>query len=105
MINVMEEDTKDILMGTSTKGNFNMGKLMAKVGISGSNQGRSMMESGPRASDMAMESGRESSRTQMVQSLKLETPILVSGDLAKLKDMVSTHGKTATNMKVNGKCA
>jgi len=105
MTSVMEEDTKDTLMETSTKGSSSMEKLMEKEDISGSLQEKFMMESGLKESDMAMVFGRELLRTKMVQSHKLETPISASGGLVRLMDTESTHGKTEINMKENGKCA
>jgi hypothetical protein len=65
MINVMEEDTKDILMVTFTKGNSSMVKLMVRAGINGSQMVRSMMENGQRVSDMDMVFGNVLLRTQM----------------------------------------
>ena len=105
MINVMEGDTKDTLMGTFIKESSSMEKRMEKADISGSHQVKFMMESGQKVSGTDMVFGRELSRTKMAQSLKLETPILVSGDLAKQMDTECTPGKTGINMKESGKCA
>ena len=105
MINVMEGDTKDTLMETFTKESFNMEKRMEKVDISGSPLAKFMMESGQKVSGTATVFGRELLRTKMAQSLRLETPILVSGDLAKQMDTECTPGKTGINMKESGKCA
>lgn len=75
MINDMEGDTKDTLMGTYIKESFSMAKLTERAGITGFLQEKSTMESGLKALGMATEFGKESKRMMTAPSHKLEIPI------------------------------